>query len=185
MSTAAPATRTAAAATAPDSATPDPAAAKSCFAPVADARTRLLVLGSLPGEIALARGQYYGNPQNHFWRLIGAVIGVDLVPLAYEERLATLLRHRVGLWDSIASARREGALDAAIRDHRPNPLPDLVATLPSLRAIGFNGKTSARIGRKALGATELDLVDLPSSSPAFTLSVEEKRQRWMALRAWL
>jgi double-stranded uracil-DNA glycosylase len=181
MRTAAPATRTAAAA----GASPDPAALKHCFPPVADERTHVIVLGSLPGEIALARGQYYGNPQNHFWRLIGAVIEVDLVPLGYEERLATLLRHRVGLWDTIASARREGALDAAIRDHEPNALPDLVATLPSLRAIGFNGKTSAKIGRRALGETGLNLVDLPSSSPAFTIAFERKREAWLRLRAFL
>jgi double-stranded uracil-DNA glycosylase len=181
MRRAAPATRTAAAAAAND----DPAALKRCFSPVVDERTRLIVLGSLPGEIALARGQYYGNPQNHFWRLMSAVIELDLVPLGYEERLAALLRRRVGLWDTIASARRDGALDAAIRDHRPNALPDLVATLPSLRAIGFNGKTSARIGRKALGETRLDLVDLPSSSPAFTIPFERKREEWMALRAFL
>jgi double-stranded uracil-DNA glycosylase len=181
MRTAAPATRTAAAAVA----SPDPAALKYCFAPVADERTRLIVLGSLPGEIALARGQYYGNPQNHFWRLMSAVIEVDLVPLGYEERLAALLRHRIGLWDTIASARREGALDAAIRDHAPNALPDLVATLPSLRAIGFNGKTSAKIGRRALGETALNLVDLPSSSPAFTIPFEQKREAWLRLRAFL
>ncbi len=181
MTTAAPATRTAAAAG--DS--PDLAALKRCFAPVVDERTRLIVLGSLPGEIALARGQYYGNPQNHFWRLMSAVIELDLVPLGYEQRLTALLRHRVGLWDTIASARRDGALDAAIRGHEPNALPDFVATRPSLRAIGFNGKTSARIGRKALGETSLVLIDLPSSSPAFTIPFDKKRDAWMALRAFL
>ena len=95
---------------------------KHCFPPVVDERTRLLVLGSLPGDIALARQQYYGNPQNHFWRLIGAVIERDLVALAYEQRLQALLASGVGGWDSIGSAQRAGALDAAIRGHTPNAL---------------------------------------------------------------
>ena len=158
---------------------------KHCFPPVTDARTRLLVLGSLPGDIALARQQYYGNPQNHFWRLIGAVIERDLVPLGYEERLKALLASGIGLWDTIGSAQRIGALDTAIRDHTPNPLRELIAKLPTLRAIGFNGKTSARIGRKAIGATALDLVDLPSSSPAYTVPLDVKRDAWLQLRRYL
>ncbi len=143
------------------------------------------MLGSLPGDIALARGQYYGNPQNHFWRLISAVIDRDLVPLGYEQRLKALRASGVGLWDSIGSAQRVGALDTAIRSHTPNALKDLVESLPALRAVGFNGKTSARIGRKALGPVSLDLVDLPSSSPAYTLGLDAKRAAWLELRRFL
>jgi hypoxanthine-DNA glycosylase len=159
---------------------------KSSFAPVTDARTRLLVLGSLPGEQSLAAQRYYANPRNQFWRLIGAVIDVDLVPLPYDERLATLLRHRVGLWDVIGSALRPGSLDGAIRAHEANPLAELAAGLPELRAIAFNGGTSARLGMKELGAaTPFALVPLPSSSPAFTLAFEAKLERWLTLRAFL
>ncbi|WP_324750586.1 DNA-deoxyinosine glycosylase [Sphingomonas sp. LY54] len=159
---------------------------KSSFAPFTDARTRLLVLGSLPGEMSLAAQRYYANPRNQFWRLIGAVIDVDLVPLSYEERLATLLRHRVGLWDVVGSALRPGSLDGAIREHEANPLAELAAGLPDLRAVAFNGGTSARLGMKELGAdTPFALVPLPSSSPAFTLAFEIKLERWLTLRAFL
>jgi G:T/U-mismatch repair DNA glycosylase len=37
---------------------------KRCFDPVVDRQTRLLVLGSLPGEQSLAVQQYYANRQN-------------------------------------------------------------------------------------------------------------------------
>jgi len=159
---------------------------KSSFAPVTDARTRLLVLGSLPGEQSLAAQRYYANPRNQFWRLIGAVIDVDLVPLPYDERLATLLRHRVGLWDVVGSALRPGSLDGAIRAHEANPLAELAAGLPELRAIAFNGGTSARLGVKELGAdAPFALVPLPSSSPALTLAFEAKLERWLTLRAFL
>ena len=158
-----------------------------CFPPVTRPDTRLLVLGSLPGAVSLAEQRYYAHPQNLFWRLIGAVIGRDLVPLAYEDRLEALLDAKVGLWDTVAAATREGSLDAAIRLHEASDLSALVATLPALRAIGFNGATSARIGRRQFGARSgLALIDLPSSSPAYaSLSFEKKREAWLALGAYL
>jgi len=158
-----------------------------CFPPVTRADTRLLVLGSLPGAISLAQQRYYAHPQNLFWRLMSAVTGRDLVPLAYEDRLAALLDARIGLWDTVTSATREGSLDSAIRLHEASDLPALAATLPALRAIGFNGAKSAKIGRVQLGpAPGVELIDLPSSSPAYaSLSFERKREAWLALAAYL
>ena len=159
---------------------------KRSFPPVADERTRVLVLGSLPGEESLARQRYYANPRNHFWRLMSAVTGAELVPLDYGARLQALLDAGVGLWDSVGTALRDGSLDAAIRDHIPNALADLARSLPELKAVGFNGGTSARIGMKALaGATEAALIVLPSSSPAYTLAFEKKLEAWLQLKDYL
>ncbi len=154
------------------------------FPPVVDASTQTLILGSLPGAASLAAGRYYAHPRNQFWRLAGAVIGVDLAALPYEERLSALLRHRIGLWDVIADAERAGSLDAAIRNPAANDLQGLVASLPELRTIGFNGATAARIGRAQLGslAERYRLVPLPSSSPAHAgLSFEAKLRSWQQL----
>ena len=160
----------------------DPDLLKHCFAPVVDDDTRLIVLGSLPGEASLAQGGYYAHPRNQFSRLMGGVFGRDLVPLVYEDRLQALLGAGVGLWDTVASAARAGSLDAAIRNHSPNALPELAARLPQLRAVAFNGGKSAAVGRKALGATPLRLIHLPSSSPAFTMSFADKQAAWLRLR---
>lgn len=158
---------------------------KRSFPPMVDADTRLLILGSLPGEASLAVGRYYAHPQNAFWRLLGGVLGTDLASRDYNARLATLLAHHVGLWDVVAGATRRGSLDGAIRDVEANDLIALVATLPHLRAIAFNGKTAAKLGRLALGPTPLALIDLPSSSPAYTVPVTEKARHWQALAATL
>jgi len=159
---------------------------KRSFPSVTDVRTRVLILGSLPGEESLARSQYYANPRNHFWRLIGAVTGADLVALPYEARLAALLEVRVGLWDTVGAATRRGSLDGAIRGHRANDLADLVARLPELRAVGFNGGKSASLGMPQLaGKPDLTLIALPSSSPAYTRPFEEKLAAWMRLAAYL
>lgn len=158
-----------------------------CFPPVTRPDTRLLVLGSLPGAISLAEQRYYAHPQNLFWRLIGPAIGRDLASLPYAARLEALLDGRVGLWDTVAAASRKGSLDAAIRLHEASDLAGLAATLPDLRAIAFNGATSARIGRKQLaGARGFALIDLPSSSPAYaSLPFAKKRAAWLGLRAYL
>ena len=158
-----------------------------CFLPVTRPDTQLLVLGSLPGAVSLTAQRYYAHPRNLFWRLMSPVIGRDLVPLAYEARLEALLDAHVGLWDTVAAATREGSLDADIRLHKASDLAALAATLPDLRAIAFNGGTSARIGRKQLAGVEgLSLIDLPSSSPAYaSLPYPRKLEAWLALRAYL
>lgn len=160
---------------------------KASFAPIVDADTRLLLLGSLPGEASLKAERYYAHPQNQFWRLTGAVIGrEDLPALDYEQRVATLREHGIGLWDVVADALRCGSLDGAIRDHRTNDLVAISQQLPALRAIGFNGGTASRIGRKLIGESRnLALLDLPSSSPAYTRPFLEKRERWLELRQFI
>jgi double-stranded uracil-DNA glycosylase len=158
-----------------------------CFPPVVTPDTRLLLLGSLPGAVSLARTQYYAHPQNLFWRLVGGVIGCELAPLPYEQRLATLLDAGIGLWDTVAAATRKGSLDADIKLHSASDLAALVGTLPALRAVGFNGGTSARIGRRQLAGIErINLIDLPSSSPAYaSLPFDRKLEAWLRLRAYL
>ncbi|WCM29576.1 DNA-deoxyinosine glycosylase [Sphingomonas sp. QA11] len=144
---------------------------------------RLLMLGSLPGDRSLAAGRYYAHPQNQFWRLMSGVIGRDLVVLDYDDRLAALLAAHVGLWDVVASARRDGSSDAAIRDPVGNDLPGLVSSLPALRTVGFNGATAFRHGSARLaGVTDISLVALPSSSPLHTVGIAAKQPLWDRLR---
>jgi hypoxanthine-DNA glycosylase len=161
-------------------------ARKSSFPPVVTPDTRVLVLGSLPGERSLEAQRYYAHPRNRFWHLIGKVIGVALEPLDYEQRLAALLEAKVGLWDTVASAHRVGSLDAAIRAAEHNPLADLATSLPELRAVGFNGKTSARSGLAQLADTNLALIALPSSSPAnASIPLADKEKLWSRLGDFL
>jgi hypoxanthine-DNA glycosylase len=157
---------------------------KRAFEPIVDGRTRLLILGSLPGDASLKAGQYYGHPRNAFWPLVGGVIGVDLVALPYLERLEALKAAGVGLWDVIAHAERPGSLDQAIRNAEAADLRRLISDLPALRAVAFNGGTAARIGRRSLaGADGLELIDLPSSSPAHAArSLAQKAEAWATLR---
>ena len=156
--------------------------AKRSMAPAGAARPVLLVLGSLPGEASLKAQRYYAHPHNQFWRLLGSALGEPLAEIAYDERLALLAARQVGLWDVVGEARRVGSLDGALRAVTANPLAAFVAGQPQLRAIGFNGLTAARIGRRALGEVgHLVLIDLPSSSPAYTIAFADKALRWSVL----
>ena len=146
----------------------------------------MLILGSLPGEASLAVQRYYAHPQNRFWHLVGKAIDLDLAPLDYDARLAALKAHRIALWDTVASARRSGSLDAAIREAEHAPLADLIAALPDLRAVAFNGRKSSAIGRPQLADSSLELVDLPSSSPAYAaMPLAEKERLWARLADFL
>jgi hypoxanthine-DNA glycosylase len=160
---------------------------KHSFPPIASSDARILVLGSLPGDRSLAAQRYYAHPQNQFWRLMSPVVGSDLAALDYDDRLQTLRAHRVALWDVIGSARRAGSTDAAILDIEGNDIAGLVATLPRLRAIAFNGGTALRQGIKLLGRDFAgpEIVALPSSSPLHTVGIAAKQAAWTELAAFL
>ena len=160
---------------------------KHSFPPIVNARTRLLICGSLPGDRSLAAGRYYAHPQNQFWRLLSPVVGKDLHSIAYEARLAALLEARIGLWDVIATATRPGSTDAAIRGHAANDLPALAAALPDLRAIAFNGGTAYRLGLRELNGDphHHNAIALPSSSPLHTVGIAAKQAAWSELRSLL
>jgi len=153
------------------------------FAPHVHADTRLLILGSLPGARSLAERRYYAHPTNQFWRLVGEVIDRPLADMDYDARLAALHGARIGLWDVIRTAERRSSSDSEIREVEAQDLATLVATLPALRVIAFNGGKAAAIGRRQLPALEdVALVDLPSSSAANTSGYAAKLAQWLELR---
>lgn len=148
--------------------------------PVTDAHTRVLILGSFPGEASLRAAQYYAHPQNHFWLLLGRVLGLSLKELAYETRLRTLLEHGIGVWDVIESCRRQGSLDSDIREAQSNDFARLQRECPRLRVVFFNGKKSASYAPR-LAAFGFETHVLPSSSPAYTVSLDIKAREWQRI----
>lgn len=154
---------------------------KYCFPPVVNEQVRVLILGSLPGEASLAAARYYAHPRNQFWSLMSKVIDVDLISLEYEQRLNSMLNCSIGLWDVVASAHRQGSLDAALREVAFNDLQRLIRELPQLHVIAFNGKTAARAAGQLRSWTG-EIIVLPSSSPALTVSCHQKEKAWLVLR---
>ncbi len=156
------------------------------FPPVLGRAPRVLILGTMPSRVSLLKRQYYGHPRNLFWRLLGDALGEDLWSAAYPERLRTLKRRAVALWDVFASCERRGSLDSEIRDERPNPVGDLVRR-SRIRAVFFNGAKARAAFRRAHpeGLRGVSLHDLPSSSPAnASVPLSRKRRLWRRLAAY-
>ena len=114
---------------------------KSSFIPVVAPDTRVLVLGSLPGEASLAAQRYYAHPRNAFWPIMGELCGAR-PELPYEERCERLVAVGVAVWDVLKSCRRVGSLDTAIeRDsEQPNDFAKFFKSHPRLRLVAFNGQ---------------------------------------------
>jgi hypoxanthine-DNA glycosylase len=157
-----------------------------CFAPFADERSRVLVLGTMPGPTALEIQEYYGFPGNHFWKIIPAILG-EPAPKDYAEKKALLKKRRIALWDVIGTCTREGALDSAIRRAAPNDIPALLEKFPGIHAIFLNGKTAEALYRKYFGGViHLVAHALPSTSPAYaSMTFEKKREGWKKLLPYL
>ena len=148
--------------------------------PVLTHDTRVLILGSFPGEASLAARQYYAHPRNHFWPVLAAIIGEPLPELAYATRLARLLAHRIGVWDTIVACERAGSLDGAIRAATRGETRRVRRAAPHVELVCFNGQTAARAA-PAWQAAGYPTLALPSTSPAYTRPFAEKLAAWRVI----
>ena len=161
------------------------------FSPIADAKARVLILGSMPGKASLAAGQYYAHAQNLFWRILGEITGAA-PSLPYAARARALKSSGIALWDVLASCAREGSLDSAIDDAsvRANDFAAFYRAHPRIAQVFFNGAKAEACYRKQVLPLPADLAApaslrrLPSTSPAnASMSRAHKQRVWkQALR---
>ncbi len=159
------------------------------FPPIVGGKPHLLILGSMPGERSLAVRQYYGHPQNSFWRIMGELCGAGH-ERSYEERLEALKRSGIALWDVLKHCEREGSGDGNIRpgSEVPNAIGELLAAYPTIRAVALNGSKARQAFRRHIWPHIpetikkcLTIVELPSTSPACArIPFSQKSHRWCA-----
>jgi hypoxanthine-DNA glycosylase len=159
------------------------APAKRSFPPIVDARARILVLGTLPGEESLRRREYYAHPRNLFWPIVFGLFGATPAR-DYAERLAFVMAQGIALWDVCELGERAASADSAIRRERPNAIDRLLEAHPMIRAVAFNGTTARRLyDRHFARRSDLAYLALPSTSPAHArLDFAAKLAHWTALR---
>lgn len=148
----------------------------------------VLILGSMPGVLSLARGEYYAHRRNDFWRLAAAALRRE-APERYEERTAMLRDNRIALWDSAKSCVRVGSLDKNITDALPNDVDALLDEQPTITSVCFNGAASRNIFlRRFQMRADKRYILLPSSSPVprrNIRSLADKLPAWLILRELL
>ena len=159
------------------------------FDPIAAADARVLILGSLPSQLSLQKHEYYGNPHNVFWRVMGELF--DAGPeIPYAERASRLIRCGIAVWDVLHSSVRPGSMDSAIDQSTatPNDFQSFFEDHPMLELLCFNGKKAAQLFKR-LVATQgianignLQYKTMPSTSPAYAaMRYADKVRRWSAI----
>ena len=151
------------------------------IAPVFDASSKILILGSFPSAKSREAAFFYGHPQNRFWKVVSAVLGCPC-PQSVEEKRQMLLSHHIALWDVIASCRIEGSSDSSIRDVVPTDLSRILDAAP-IHAVFCNGQTAFRLYQRFQAPTTgLPATLLPSTSPAnAAYSVARLSEGWAVL----
>ncbi|MEO0367911.1 MAG: DNA-deoxyinosine glycosylase [Pseudomonadota bacterium] len=146
------------------------------FPPILGVAPRLLILGSVPGERSLALQQYYAHPQNSFWWLFAHSLSIDwssFASLPYAEKVVAVKSSQIALWDVLCSCRRKGSLDSNIERGTEvyNDLEALISEHQTIKALLFNGKKARALFDRQFAnsslLSDLERVDLPSSSPAY------------------
>ena len=163
------------------------------FSYVADRNARLLILGSLPGVRSIEAQQYYAQPQNSFWRIMGELFGARR-ELGYAEQLAKLNACGIALWDVAAAAERPGSLDSAIV-HASVQANDFAGFFKTHRQIGlicFNGAKAAELYRRLVLPTldersaAIPTKRMPSTSPAHAaMPYAKKLEAWSVVSDFL
>lgn len=152
---------------------------KKAFPPIADENSRILILGTMPGEKSLELQQYYGNRGNQFWKILFEIFEEEF-SLNYDTRISLLKQNGIALWDVLQHCEREGSLDSNIKNEAANDFEFFYNTHPQIRHIFFSSKNAAAYYDKYVGRREDMVYDvLPSPSGAnASMRPAEKLEIW-------
>jgi hypoxanthine-DNA glycosylase len=149
------------------------------FAHISDSNSRVLILGTMPGEKSLKLNQYYGHAGNVFWKLIFNIYN-EPISNDYDKRKAILLKNKIALWDVLKGCEREGSADSAIVKEEVNDFENFFEDHLEIKLIAFNGKNAEDYYNQFYpDKPNIQTICLPSTSPANTWkSFEEKLGVW-------
>ena len=137
----------------------------------------------MPSKKSLELQQYYGHPQNAFWKILFKLFN-DALSSNYDDKKSLATKHNIAIWDVCYTAIRKGSLDSAIKKESPNRINELITDNPSICTIAFNGQKAARLYDKYFYKLDNRIyITLLSTSPANAkYSFEEKLKDWNQLK---
>ena len=151
----------------------------TCFAPIIDDNTEILIIGTMPSRASLEAQQYYGFKHNAFWKIIAQMAGENLPE--YSCKIVALRKLKLGLWDNLQYCERAGSLDSHIKNEIPNDFETLLKKYPKIQKLLFNGQKSYQFFKKyhPILLKKYNYAVLPSTSPANAgLKYEDKYRQW-------
>jgi len=152
------------------------------FSPLAPQNPKILIVGSMPGAASLAKNQYYGYPQNRFWKILFRYFDAPFSN-DYDARKNLLLQNGIALWDTMeACERKDSSLDSAIKNPVPNDIPGFILGSPSVQAVFTNGAAAAKMFRRhfSKSLSQIPCRAMPSTSPRQRMGFEQLYGVWKA-----
>jgi len=160
--------------------------ATTCFNPLVADNAKILILGSMPGEMSLKMNQYYAHPRNSFWFILAELFDFDSTT-KYEIRTRLLKKKGISIWDVLKMCNRSGSLDSAIRPTSVivNNFKLFFSENADIKYVFFNGAKAEELYKKHVlpdisnAFEDLKYYRLPSTSPAFAaMRPQEKLTKW-------
>lgn len=117
------------------------------FTSISNKDSKILIVGTMPGNESLQTGEYYAHPNNHFWDIMFRVLidnynHFNLVQKTetYKNKVDLLINNRIALWDTLKNCDRKGNLDKEIRNEIKNDFDTFFNNHKNIIHIIFNGK---------------------------------------------
>lgn len=127
--------------------------------------SEILILGSMPSVKSRELGFYYMHSQNRFWKILELVFD-EKIGLSIEDKKDFLKRHKIALWDVIASCEINGSSDSSIKNVVVNDINSIIKN-SKIKYIFTTGKKAYELYNKyCISSTKLEAVYLYSPSPA-------------------
>ena len=153
----------------------------SSFPPIVNHQSKILLLGTMPGEESLRKQEYYGHNSNQFWKIIFLLFGQELtLETNYSAKRELLLNNFIALWDVLSSCKREGSADSAIKEEIVNDFDSLFRKYSQIKYVFFTSKKAEEYYIRYVGKNErMRYFTLPSPSSANARkSLKEKVKDW-------
>lgn len=159
---------------------------KIAFDPIADNNSKILILGTMPGEDSLRKQEYYGHKNNHFWTILFTLFGSEY-NADYSIKINLLKSKGIALWDVLRACEREGSADSKIKNEEANNFASFFSKYPQIKHVFFASKQAEIFYHKYVCQYfNLTYSVLPSPSSANArMSLSQKIESWEVILAYL